>query len=192
MEVYKNQKKLKCGYTTGSCAAAAAKAAAHLLLSGQVLKQIEIDTPKGIRLTLTIENATQSDGLAQCAVKKYSGDDPDVTDGMLIYATACKNNQNTICITGGKGIGTVTKPGLSVAVGKSAINPVPMKMIAHEVKEECESLGYTGGMDIVISAPEGEKIAEKTFNARLGILGGISILGTSGIVEPMRDRKSVV
>lgn len=188
IEVYKNQKKLKCGYTTGSCAAAAAKAATYMLLSGNVQEQVEIDTPKGIHLMLVVENPEISETIAKCAIKKDSGDDPDVTNGMLIFASVCKNETKEINVTGGKGIGKITKPGLSVGVGKSAINPVPMKMIIDEVKETCKKLLYEGGLDIVISAPEGEKIAEKTFNPRLGIIGGISILGTSGIVEPMSEK----
>jgi len=188
IEVFKHQKKLKCGYTTGSCAAAAAKAAVYMLLSGEPQKHVEIDTPKGVRLLLDIENPIITSEYAECAVKKYSGDDPDVTNGALIYAMVRRNDKNIISITGGIGVGTVTKPGLSVEVGKSAINPVPIRMITNEALKACEGLGYKGGIDIVISVPEGVEIAKKTFNPRLGILGGISILGTSGIVEPMSEK----
>lgn len=182
------QQKLRWGYTTGSCAAAAAKGAAAMLLSGKPITHAEIDTPKGIHLSLPLESIEISKEVAQCAVRKDSGDDPDVTNGILIHAAVRRNPSMAIKVTGGRGIGRVTKPGLSVPVGESAINPIPMKMIVNEVKTVCKQHNYEGGLDIEIFAPEGEQIAEKTFNPRLGIIGGISILGTTGIVEPMSEK----
>ncbi|MBO5556184.1 MAG: cobalamin biosynthesis protein CbiD, partial [Oscillospiraceae bacterium] len=127
---------------------------------------------------------------ASCAVRKDAGDDPDVTDGLLIFATVEKTEQG-IAIDGGAGIGRVTKPGLDQPVGAAAINSVPRRMIDEAVTAVCEDLGYEGGLRVVISAPGGEEIAHKTFNPMLGIQGGISILGTSGIVEPMSEQAIV-
>ena len=186
--VTKDGKQLRLGYTTGSCAAAAAKAAVWMLLSGETLNEIHIDTPKGIRLDLPVLDITRSADSVSCAIRKDSGDDPDVTDGVLIYAAAAKSEKKGIAIDGGKGVGRVTKPGLDQPVGAAAINSVPRKMIRENLEEVCEILDYQGGLSVMISVPDGDKIAEKTFNPRLGITGGISILGTSGIVEPMSDQ----
>ncbi len=186
--VTKDGKQLRLGYTTGSCAAAAAKAAAWMLLSGETLYEIHIDTPKGIRLDLPVLDITRSADSVSCAIRKDSGDDPDVTDGVLIYAAAAKSEKKGIAIDGGKGVGRVTKPGLDQPVGAAAINSVPRKMIRENLEEVCETLDHQGGLTVMISVPDGDKIAEKTFNPRLGITGGISILGTSGIVEPMSDQ----
>lgn len=181
-------KLLRMGYTTGSSAAAAAKAAAIMLLGGAKLNSVCLMTPKGIDLTLKVEDITIHSDEVSCAVKKDAGDDPDVTNGMLIYAKiALIINENIITITGGEGIGKVTKPGLNQAVGNSAINSVPRSMIAKELQNVKDEYSYEGGFSVIIFAPEGEEIAKRTFNKRLGILGGISILGTSGIVEPMSD-----
>lgn len=185
--IIKNNKKLSFGYTTGSCAAAASKAAAYMLLSGKDIPYVEIMTPKGILLTLEIVEKDVTKDYAKCAVKKYSGDDPDVTDGILIYSTVTKNQDNCIRIDGGQGVGRVTKPGLDQPVGNAAINHVPRYMIDNEVREICENNNYHGGMDILISIPAGVELARRTFNPRLGITGGISVLGTSGIVEPMSE-----
>lgn len=186
--IYKNQQKLKFGYTTGSCAAAAAKAAALIFLRKNIeLNFIELMTPKGILLKLQVLNVEQGDDYVSCAIKKDSGDDPDVTNGMLIYAKVSKVDGDDIVIDGGIGVGRVTKEGLQCPVGSAAINKVPRRMIYDEVKEICEHNDYKGGLFVEISIPGGEEIAKRTFNPRLGIVGGISILGTSGIIEPMSE-----
>lgn len=185
--VIKNNKKLRMGYTTGSCAAAAAGGAVHMLLSGEEIFSMCLHTPKGIDLDLELLDTNLSPDEVSCAVRKDGGDDPDATNGILIYAHASKRSDGKIVIDGGKGVGRVTKPGLTQKIGEAAINKVPMEMIRSMVEKECEQFGYKDGIQVIISVPEGEKVAEKTFNPRLGILGGISILGTSGIVEPMSE-----
>lgn len=193
MEEYliKDGKKLRLGYTTGSCAAAAAKAAAWMLLTGQRKEQIQIRTPKGITLDLQVCDIRMEPERVSCATEKDSGDDPDVTKGMHITATVSRRREPGVLIDGGKGVGRVTKPGLDQPVGNAAINSVPRQMIRENVDEVCRAADYHGGLDVVISAPGGEEIARKTFNPRLGIEGGISILGTSGIVEPMSEEALV-
>ncbi len=204
--VMKKNKKLRCGYTTGSCAAAASKAAVEMLLSGRICFHADLLTPKGIRLHLPVEAQKITEEYASCAVKKYSGDDPDATDGILVYARAeymrddfafGKENAGNgtkgegdfcqIFIDGGIGVGRVTKAGLEQPVGAAAINRVPREMIRKEAENVCELYEYRGGVKITISVPEGEEIAKRTFNPHLGIVGGISILGTSGIVVPMSE-----
>ncbi|WP_434309114.1 cobalt-precorrin-5B (C(1))-methyltransferase CbiD [Hominifimenecus sp. rT4P-3] len=189
--VYKNNKKMAFGYTTGTCAAAAAGAAAWLLLSGCSVPFLSILTPKGIRLNLPIEESRWEGDRAVCGVKKYAGDDPDVTDGVMVYAAVEKIDRNCIEIDGGVGVGRVTKPGLDQRVGNAAINRVPRQMIQEAVDTVRNDQEYTGGLRVVISIPDGVKLAEKTFNPRLGIVGGISVLGTSGIVEPMSEEALV-
>lgn len=186
---------MRYGFTTGSCAAAAAKAAAYMLLSGRQKNTITIETPKGIPYTAEILEITRGEKAVQCAVRKDGGDDPDITSGALIYAevslTDHARTQATdtrIHIDGGIGVGRVTKPGLDQPVGNAAINHVPREMIAKEVLEVCDLMDYKGNLQVIISVPEGEAIAKQTFNPRLGIVGGISILGTSGIVEPMSNQ----
>lgn len=179
--IIKNGKKLRCGYTTGSCAAAAAGAAVRMLYSGAVLDRITIDTPRGWKLDLAVGDAMIADGYAECSITKDAGDDPDVTNGIKIYARARKSGAEGITISGGIGVGVVTRKGLPVEVGRPAINPVPLRMINDEIQKAKPS----GGIEVEISAPDGVHIAKKTFNPRLGIEGGISILGTTGIVEPM-------
>lgn len=185
--VYKNNKKMRMGYTTGSCAAAASKAAAWMLLHGQILPEVELMTPKGIGLHLEVLDPKLSEGEASCAIRKDAGDDPDVTDGLLIYATVNKAEKPGVTLDGGEGVGRVTRVGLEQAVGDAAINKVPRQMIREGVEEICRGAGYTGGLSVIISIPGGEELARKTFNPRLGIVGGISVLGTSGIVEPMSE-----
>ena len=193
MEEYlvKDGKRLRLGYTTGSCAAAAAKAAAWMLLTGRKKDTIRLQTPKGIELNLDVLETELSPDGARCAIQKDSGDDPDVTRGTLIFAAVKKSGKAGVTIDGGEGIGRVTKPGLDQPVGAAAINSVPRRMIQEAVEEVCGLLGYTGGLYVVISAPDGETLAKKTFNPRLGIEGGISILGTTGIVEPMSEQALV-
>jgi cobalt-precorrin-5B (C1)-methyltransferase len=206
-------RKLRMGITTGTCAALAAQGAVRMLLSGREVKEACLVTPKGIRVTEPLLDISISDGAASCAVRKDAGDDKDATDGILIYARASipdaeesespaghisiksansaerisdkSAKAELISITGGTGIGRVTLPGLDQPVGAAAINSVPRKMIREAVTDAANALGYDGPIEITVYAPEGRKIAEKTFNQRLGIEGGISILGTSGIVEPM-------
>lgn len=186
---------MRYGFTTGSCAAAAAKAAAYMLLSGRQKNTITIETPKGIPYTADVLEITRGEKAVQCAVRKDGGDDPDITSGALIYAevsltdhTRMQATDTRIHIDGGIGVGRVTKPGLDQPVGNAAINHVPREMIAKEVLEVCDLMDYKGNLQVIISVPEGEAIAKQTFNPRLGIVGGISILGTSGIVEPMSNQ----
>jgi cobalt-precorrin-5B (C1)-methyltransferase len=175
-------KKLRKGYTTGSCAAGAAKAAVYLLCAGTAPDHVVIDTPGGYPLNLPVTDCRSEAGLARCSIVKDAGDDPDVTDGMKIFAEASLLDEANVVIEAGEGIGRVTLPGLKIPVGRPAINPVPLQMIETEVRRV---LPWDKGARIIISAPGGGEIAGKTFNSKLGIIGGISILGTTGIVEPM-------
>lgn len=189
----KKPKKLRAGYTTGACAQAASKAAVMMLLTGKIIEEIEVQLPVGEHKHFPIINIKQKEEencivSVRCGVKKDSGDDPDVTDGMIIYSTVSFSEAAGIVLCGGEGVGTVTKPGLEQPVGDPAINKVPRDMICREVEEAAVFYEYTGGLSIVIDVPGGEEIAEKTFNPRLGIKGGISILGTSGIVYPMSEQ----
>ena len=193
MEEYriKDGKKLRLGYTTGSCAAAAAKAAAWMLLTGQRKERIQLNTPKGITLDLQVCDIRMEPDRVSCAIEKDSGDDPDVTKGMHITAAVSRTEESGIRIDGGEGVGRVTKPGLDQPVGNAAINSVPRQMIRENLEQVIRTDDYHGGLEVLISAPGGEEIAQKTFNPRLGIVGGISILGTSGIVEPMSEEALV-
>lgn len=181
-------KNLRCGYTTGSCATAAAKAAAVMLLTGQRVATVRIDTPKGIVLDLEPLEVEQGADYVSCAIRKDSGDDPDDTNGILVYAKVEKTASAGVVIAGGVGVGMVTKPGLTCVVGGPAINPTPRRMITSELTKVMEEVNYQGGLLVTISIPEGVEIAKKTFNPRLGIIGGLSVLGTSGIVEPMSEK----
>lgn len=191
-EIGRTRSGLRYGWTTGSCAAAAAKAAALMLFSGEEFRQVRLMTPKGIELYLDVEDVTRLPDRVECAVRKYSGDDPDVTDGLLIYAKVEKGDEESsglrVILDGGIGVGRVTKPGLEQQIGQAAINKVPRRMITEEVERICRSCGYCGEMKVTISIPDGEETAKKTFNPRLGIVGGLSVLGTSGIVEPMSEK----
>ena len=181
-------KNLRCGYTTGSCATAAAKAAATMLLIGERVESVRIDTPKGIVLSLEPLEVEQTADYVSCAIRKDSGDDPDDTNGILVFAKVERVAEPGVHIEGGVGVGRVTKPGLACAQGGPAINPTPRRMITTEVTSVKEQVGYTEGLLVTISIPEGVEIAKKTFNPRLGIVGGLSVLGTSGIVEPMSEK----
>ena len=186
----KHNKRMRMGYTTGSCAAGAAKAAALMLLSGERVPYVELLTPKGILLRLKVRDAKRGEGFASCAIEKDGGDDPDATHGLLVYARvsfATEETSQTVHIDGGPGVGRVTKKGLEQPVGAAAINRVPRRMIEEAVLEICSRYGESRSMQVVISIPGGEEAAKKTFNPRLGILGGLSVLGTSGIVEPMSE-----
>ena len=213
--VYKDHKKLRCGYTTGTCAALAAQGAVRFLLTGSWKETEEIMTPKGILVAVSLEEKSSGDGWAECAVRKDAGDDYDVTNGILVYARAEKeppglrledgsqqekekpdqqnaeSSETLIEIDGGIGIGRVTKPGLDQPVGAAAINSVPRKMIRDAVYALLEEAGEFLPVSITISVPAGVEAAKKTFNPVLGIEGGISVLGTSGIVEPMSEEALV-
>lgn len=205
--IIKDNKKLRFGYTTGSCAAAAAQAACRMLFSGQTAASADLMTPKGICLHLEIEEPAIGEEEASCAVRKDAGDDPDVTDGLLIFVSVRRcsreeaeslaaafgrasetTGEAAVGIAAGEGVGMVTLPGLEQPVGAPAVNRVSREMIASEVQAVCAEYGYTQGIRVTVSVPDGAEIAKKTFNPRLGIEGGISILGTSGIVEPMSEQ----
>lgn len=180
-------KNLRCGYTTGSCATAASKAAACMLFTGSRVETVRIDTPKGIVLNLEPLEVEITPDYVSCAIRKDSGDDPDDTNGVLVYARVEKTSDPGVHIEGGIGVGRVTKRGLACAVGGPAINPTPRRMITEEVSKVLLEHNYTEGVKVTISIPAGVEIAKKTFNPRLGIVGGLSVLGTSGIVEPMSE-----
>lgn len=186
--VWKDQKQMRTGYTTGSCAAAAAKAAVCMLLSEEPVHHVSLMTPKGVRLYLDVEDIETGRDYVSCGVRKDSGDDPDVTDGVLVCARVSRCRGDAISLDGGTGVGRITKNGLEQPIGAAAINKVPRRMIIEAVEEQRRKYGCTDGIAVVISVPDGEELAKKTFNPRLGIKGGISLLGTSGIVEPMSEK----
>ncbi len=185
------QKLLRCGYTTGTCAALAAQGAATLLLTGQGPKALELTTPKGVPVSVAPLYCRMEGESAVCAVEKDAGDDADVTDGLAIVATVRRTSAPGITIDGGPGVGRVTRPGLDQPVGAAAINSVPRRMIEDQVRAVCEKCGYTAGLAVTLSVPGGEEAAKRTFNPQLGVEGGISILGTSGVVEPMSEKALV-
>lgn len=182
--LWHNGKSYRKGYTTGSCATAAAKVAALMVLRQQVINQISIVTPSGVTLRLNVEQPLICGQQASAAIRKDGGDDVDATHGMLIFAQVALNDSGSISIVGGEGVGTVTRKGIGLSVGSSAINRTPLHTIEEAVREV---IGPERGAEIVIFAPEGEERAQKTYNGRLGILGGISIIGTTGIVTPMSE-----
>jgi len=200
----KNGKKLKYGFTTGSCAAAASAAAAAMLLSGQKVYQADILLPSGEQAVLPISETESSEYRVTCTVIKDGGDDPDATHGAKITAAVSRRpfpegkalpvRQGNMTLSAGTGVGVVTAKGLRCAVGEPAINPVPRRMIFENVERVCrkycqsEADLQNAPLYIQISVPEGETIAAKTYNPRLGIQGGISILGTTGIVDPMSEK----
>ncbi len=154
-----------------------------MLLCQSPFKKIDLMTPKGILLHLDLHDVQITPSNVTCAVKKDSGDDPDITNGVLVYATVEKQTEPTISLKGGIGVGTVTKAGLEQPVGEAAIIRVPRQMIKQELDQIKEDYDYDGGFCVTISIPKGVELAQKTFNPKLGIKGGISVLGTSGIVE---------
>lgn len=209
--VVQGQRSLRRGYTTGSCSAAATKAALLMMMSGERCETVRIDTPKGIELSLEVSDQEYSPCEALCSITKDAGDDPDATHGLRIFSRVSRISSSTgplpyeeqleisgvsvkVHITGGRGVGVVTRGGLSCDVGKSAINPVPRRMILKSVKDVLENMEpelIPDFLHIEIRAENGEETAKKTFNPKLGIVGGISILGTSGIVEPMSEKALV-
>lgn len=187
-----SKKELRKGFTTGSCGAAAAKSALYMLLTGSVKDEIEIITPGGAVFRTEVKDIFREGNRVRCAVIKDGGDDPDVTTGLHVTAEVCAEERIDgpleIRIEGGPGVGRVTLPGLDQPVGNVAINRVPRQMIEKELSEVAELLDFRGRIRVILSVPGGEAAAERTFNPRLGIEGGISILGTTGIVEPMSTR----
>ncbi len=174
---------MRSGYTTGSCSAAASKAAAVILQKGEIINEVEITLPGGKKVVFPIKDVIKTENKVKVGIVKDAGDDPDITNGVTIWSEVEFKGKG-IVINGGEGIGRVTKPGLAVPVGEAAINPVPYKMIKDEVSKVLKT---NRNIEIVISVHEGEKLAKRTLNPKLGIKGGISILGTTGIVRPMSD-----
>lgn len=190
LSVVKNGKELRGGFTTGSCAAAASTAALEMLLRDSLISQVSIKLPSGEEADFEIEVLEKNVDKVKVAVIKDGGDDPDVTTGTKIVSEVSLL-ESDIIIDGGKGVGRITKKGLKCSVGEAAINPVPRKMIEENLRTVMEKSGYTGGASVIISVPEGEELAKRTYNPRLGIIGGISILGTTGIVDPMSEKAIV-
>ena len=185
--ILQNGKRLRCGYTTGTCAAAATKASLRALLSKRIDTFETMDVPKGVTIDVPIKSTVVDGNVAESIVVKDGGDDIDATHGMEIVSTVTLTDSG-ILIDGGKGIGRVTKKGLDQPPGNAAINSTPRRMITDVIQSLFDEYGYDGGVSVIISAPEGETRALKTFNPNLGIVGGISVLGTSGIVEPMSEK----
>ena len=187
--VRSGQKLLRCGYTTGTCAALGAAGAARLLLTGRTPDSVVLRTPKGLVVEVAPLFCRLTAAGAECAIEKDGGDDVDVTTGLAIVATVeLRPESPDICIDGGVGVGRVTKPGLDQPVGAAAINHVPRQMITDALRREAASADYHGGFAVILSIPEGESVAKRTFNPHIGVTGGLSILGTSGIVEPMSQQ----
>ncbi|PWI58997.1 cobalt-precorrin-5B (C(1))-methyltransferase [Sulfoacidibacillus thermotolerans] len=175
---------LRHGYTTGACATACAKAAMLMLITQKPIEEVETVLPIGDAVTFSLQDVAFNEYFATAATIKDAGDDPDATHGAKIVATVSFSEKQGIELDGGVGVGRVTKPGLPVAVGLAAINPVPRRTILQAVEDVMQAYGVKRGVRVVISVPDGEEIAKKTLNARLGIIGGISILGTRGTVVP--------
>ncbi|MEN8904345.1 MAG: cobalt-precorrin-5B (C(1))-methyltransferase CbiD [Clostridiales bacterium] len=184
--IVKSGKKLRKGFTTGSCAAAASKACAIMLFEKKIIQSVQLRFPDSREFKMEIDDAMIHECSVSCCVAKDAGDDPDVTNGIKIYARVNKSKKG-IKIDGGIGVGRVINEGLPCKIGEAAINPEPRKMIKKSLEDVAQLYGYEGGFNVEIFVPQGEEIAKKTFNERLGILGGISILGTTGIVEPMSE-----
>lgn len=185
------QKRLRCGYTTGTCAALAAGGAASLLLLGEAPERLSLVTPKGLAVEAAPEGLRYEGDAAVCGVRKDGGDDADATHGLVVVARVEKSPGPGVRIHGGEGVGRVTKPGLDQPVGAAAINRVPRQMVEAQALAVCAKAGYAGGLEVTLSIPGGREAAQKTFNPALGVEGGLSILGTSGIVEPMSQQALV-
>src|ERR1700688_940298 len=181
----KQERPLRRGWTTGTCAAAAAKAAFTALVTGEFPDPVAVTLPRGERPSFALAVTRQDEGAATAGIIKDAGDDPDVTHGALICATVRAGKPGAgVMFRAGEGVGTVTRPGLPLPPGEPAINPVPREMIRMAIAEVAALCGGSGDVVIELSIPGGEKIAERTLNGRLGIVGGLSILGTTGIVVP--------
>ena len=187
---YHGGQALRRGWTTGTCAAAAAEAAALLLLTGRAPAELRLETPGGLTFTLPVEQPHLDGDAAVCTVRKDAGDDPDITNGVGISAAVRRASEGAT-IDGGAGVGRVTRPGLAMPVGAAAINPGPRAQITAALGRAARACGYTGGFSVIISAENGEELARQTYNEHLGVVGGLSILGTSGIVEPMSEKALV-
>lgn len=187
---YHGGQALRRGWTTGTCAAAAAQAAALLLLTGKAPAELRLETPGGLTFTLPVEQPHLDGDAAVCTVRKDAGDDPDITNGVGITA-AVRRAPEGVTIDGGAGVGRVTRPGLAMPVGAAAINPGPRAQITAALERAARACGYTGGFSVIISAENGEELAKQTYNGHLGVVGGLSILGTSGVVEPMSEKALV-
>ncbi|MEN3042868.1 MAG: cobalt-precorrin-5B (C(1))-methyltransferase CbiD [Fervidobacterium sp.] len=181
----KIQNNLRYGYTTGTCAAAATKAALYMLINQKPVSLVEIQTPSNFDLLLNVDFPFFNKDYSECAVRKDAGDDPDVTNGLYIFSKVEFISEKTIEIFGSEGVGIVTKKGLSVPVGDYAINPVPKQMIEREIERILKNYDLENGVRVTLSIPKGEVIAKNTLNPKLGIKGGLSILGTTGIVKPI-------
>ncbi|MEK2610974.1 cobalt-precorrin-5B (C(1))-methyltransferase [Pseudomonas shirazensis] len=175
---------LRSGLTTGSCATATSLAAARLLLSGVDADAVHITLPKGKVVQMRLEFCRRNGDCAEAGTLKDAGDDPDVTHGALLYSQVRLLATPGVRFVAGVGVGTVTRPGLVLAVGEPAINPVPRRMISEHLQQLANDCGYSGGFEVTVNVRDGDQLALKTMNPRLGILGGLSILGTSGIVRP--------
>jgi len=177
--------KLRTGYTTGTCATASSKACVLAIINQEKIESVSVDLPKGKTITIIVQSCKFNKTSSKCSVIKDAGDDPDVTHGAEIFVDlSLTANVNQIEIDGGEGVGIVTKPGLGLEIGKAAVNPTPKKMIIENIRNVAEELLQKNGLRVIISVPKGKELAAKTDNPRLGIVGGISILGTSGIVIP--------
>ena len=185
------QRRLRCGYTTGTCAALAAGGATSLLLLGEAPERLSLMTPKGLAVEAAPEGLRYEGDAAVCGVRKDGGDDADATHGLVVVARVEKSPGPGVRIHGGEGVGRVTKPGLDQPVGAAAINRVPRQMVEAQARAVCAKAGYAGGLEVTLSIPGGREAAQKTFNSALGVEGGLSILGTSGIVEPMSQQALV-
>lgn len=182
---YVNGKKLRKGFTTGTCATAATVAALSMILNQEREEKVTVHTASGVEVTMDVHNPSFGPEEATAAIEKDGGDDADATHGLLIYSTVTLlPDQKEIEIDGGQGVGRVTEKGLACDVGMAAINPTPRRMIEQHVRE---IIGPNCGARVIISVPGGEETAKLTYNSRLGIVGGISILGTTGIVNPMSE-----
>lgn len=180
-----NGKKLRYGFTTGSCAIAGAKAACEVLFNNKKFDFIEIKLINGEFLNIEVENLLVKDEYVEVTIIKDAGDDPDITNGIEIRVQVRKIKENTINILGGIGVGKVTKKGLNQAIGQWAINSGPRQMIKENLEEYIENKDF--GVEVKVIVPNGEEVAKKTLNEKLGIIGGISILGSTGIVKPMSE-----
>lgn len=184
-ETDKSGQKLRTGFTTGTCATAAAKAALVSIITKKRIESIEVLLPKDKRITINVASCRFDNNTARCSVIKDGGDDPDVTHGAEIIADLqITDHSGQIEIDGGIGVGRVTKPGLGLQIGSAAINPTPKKMLIQNLTEIGKEILQKNGIRVIVSVPKGAEIAPKTDNPRLGIMGGISILGTTGIVVP--------
>lgn len=178
-------KALRWGYTTGTCAAAASIAALQYLITGEAPNYVHVTLPQGQQVKITIEQCWTEDGGRACAsVTKDGGDDPDVTHGLEIQSCVALRPGAGTQFVHGEGVGRVTLPGLEIGIGEPAINPVPRKMISAHLEQVLAQYGIAGGTEVQIRVPQGTDVAQQTFNPRLGIMGGISILGTTGLVKP--------